>query len=347
VPLFADDHPQSVASDLIRQHAVSVDEYRDGYSQRPVFIKIRNLEWNLKENSDVKNTLERYCRFLAKRGELLGWETSETRVVIWLRVLTFPSPGLRQLVNRYRQLTHMILKKSLTTVVIDWRSMEASLKIPHEVYKDLEEVTYHSLGHIILNHILESFNKFASGNERGAYSSLHPLAESIKREISASIQFRPKPIPAYGRKTELALALFLATTLFFFPWNLLFILVLVASSVVGIHSFQGLIIYGLLGVQFLESVLVGTSTFRILRREIKTLLQPMQVILACVCISLVLISLALISGAENWITMILAVQTCLSIASLVLLRLAQSEYGAQTESEPKAQESVGIQQTKV
>ena len=73
----------------------------------------------------------------------------------------------------------------------------------------------------------------------------------------------------------------------------------------------------------------------------------MQVILACVCISLILISLALISGAENWITMILAVQTCLSIASLVSLRLAQSEYGAQTESEPKAQESVGIQQTKV
>ncbi|MFX0123841.1 MAG: hypothetical protein ACFFAE_09405 [Candidatus Hodarchaeota archaeon] len=170
---FYQDSLAAYSSTVLSQHALQIIEEENGYSQRPFFLSFPEFGKYFKERKAIQDRMREYALFLTERSELIGWDISETQMILYPRVLLGKySPGIG--LTFLWRLMFRILQKKLTYIRIDFDSQEISLKVAEEDYHLLSEVTYHLLGFQVLNHFKSSILAFLMDAREEAYSALFP-----------------------------------------------------------------------------------------------------------------------------------------------------------------------------
>ena len=172
---FFQDSLEAYSSSLLSQQASLINEQNDGYSQRPFFTSIREVQENIPDNEELSVKLDAYLQFLLDRSEIIGWDIEKESIIFYPRVLLGNMKkglGIWYLWNLLRKISQ---KEGLTKITIDLNTSEMSLMIAQDDYLLLNDVTYHVLGQQILERFKQSIDAFLKDDPKKAYSILFPL----------------------------------------------------------------------------------------------------------------------------------------------------------------------------
>ena len=166
---------ETYSSTLLTQQSMQIPENLDGYSQRPMYIKFESLE-NISKNKEEFNAITlNYIKFLSSKNEIIGWKFDSETIRLYPRVLMGEvnmGLGIRYI---WSSLFKILRKKGLTSIIIDYKQKELSIKIAEQDYELLNDVTYHILGKLVLEKFRESMLLFNEGDLEKSYKILFPI----------------------------------------------------------------------------------------------------------------------------------------------------------------------------
>lgn len=184
--LFYEDIFKDYYSTILTQQSLLIKDKMDGYSQRPMFSDLTLLKQNSYiENVSYANLLS-YIKFLARKGELIGWNRKENLVTFYPRVLLNHNVFINYPFSfvDYPTYIHILknifLQRNLTTISINLDSNEIALFIRPEDYLSLNNVTFHLFCQELLERIKLSINAFIKNDLALSYSILYPVSPDIK-----------------------------------------------------------------------------------------------------------------------------------------------------------------------
>ena len=170
--------------------------------------------------------MENYCKFLARKGELISWTITEKNAILNPRVLMSKSNFILGLRSSYKLLVSIYTKQDLTSINIDYNTGEISLFLNYNDYEPLSDVTYHLLALQVLDRFKESILAFTQQNLEATYSKLFPLNKKdikkfkINRQIKRpALLIMPTIIDIVVGSIILIYA-FLSLIVFFFAFSL-------------------------------------------------------------------------------------------------------------------------------
>ncbi len=171
-PLFWDEELIYRSSTLLSHQALHIDSEQDGYSQRPLFSVFPIMTEFISSPVEFQVQLEKYARFLGKKGVIVDWDIDETSAILYPRFLikfVWKFWLIYQFLNRFR------MKRNLTTIEISFSPPQLSIRVSPEDYKILaREVTFHSLGQHILGRVQQSLLAFFNNDLNMTYMALFP-----------------------------------------------------------------------------------------------------------------------------------------------------------------------------
>jgi len=171
-PLFWDEELTYRSSTLLSHQALNIDSEQDGYSPRPLFSDFHIITEFISSAVEFHVQLEKYARFLGKKGVIIDWYIDDTSAILYPRFLIkfqLKFWLLYQFLNRFR------MKRNLTTIEISFSPPQLSIRVSPEDYTILaREVTFHSLGQHILGRVQQSLLAFFNNDLNMAYMALFP-----------------------------------------------------------------------------------------------------------------------------------------------------------------------------
>ncbi len=172
---FFQDSLEAYCSTLLTQQALFIDDYQNGFSQRPFFIEFPEILSYCSTKREFHHKMMAYANFLAEKSELIGWDVNNGKISVYPRVLLGSLDKGLGIQYLWRQLKRIYTKKGLTKITVDFDSTEINLIITRDAYDLLDDVTYHLLGDQILKKFKQSLVTFMEGNFDEAYALLFPL----------------------------------------------------------------------------------------------------------------------------------------------------------------------------
>jgi len=159
-------------STLLSHQALHIDSEQDGYSQRPLFSVFPIMTEFISSPVEFHVQLEKYARFLGKKGVIIDWYIDDTSAILYPRFLIkfqLKFWLIYQFLNRFR------MRRNLTTIEISFSPPQLSIRVSPEDYKILaREVTFHSLGQHILGRVQQSLLAFFNNDLNITYMALFP-----------------------------------------------------------------------------------------------------------------------------------------------------------------------------
>ena len=159
-------------STLLSHQALYIDSEQNGYSQRPLFSFFPIMTEFISSPVEFHVQLEKYARFLGKKGVIIDWDIDDTSAILYPRFLIkfhLKFWLIYQFLNRFR------MKRNLTTIEISFSPPKISIRVSPEDYKILaREVTFHSLGQHILGRLQQSLLAFFNNDLNMTYMALFP-----------------------------------------------------------------------------------------------------------------------------------------------------------------------------
>ncbi|MFW9856301.1 MAG: hypothetical protein ACFFFG_14710 [Candidatus Thorarchaeota archaeon] len=221
-PLFWRNNLEDYITTLLSQRAMHIMEYRDGYTPRPFFSDLSEINNFVSTPMEFKSSMENYAKFLAKKGEIIGWDINERIATLYPRVLMNPPFVLLDIRFLYRLLFRVYRKQRLTAITINHTDREMSLYIARDDYEVLNDVTFHVLGEQVLDRTKDSVVAFLQKNYEQAILNYNPLYNEIRiiRKESGRASFKTYIlylIEAGLGMVSLFYGCIILTLFFFFP----------------------------------------------------------------------------------------------------------------------------------
>ncbi|MFW9780152.1 MAG: hypothetical protein ACFFE8_14990 [Candidatus Heimdallarchaeota archaeon] len=191
-PLFWRNNLEDYITTLLSQQAMHIMEYRDGYTPRPFFSKLSEINNFVSTPMEFKSSMENYAKFLAKEGEIIGWDINERIATLYPRVLMNPPFVLLDIRFLYRLFYRVYRRYRLTAITINRKEKEMSLYIARDDYEVLNDVTFHILGEQILDRTKNSIVAFLQKDYEQAILNYNPLYNEIRviRKESGRASFK-------------------------------------------------------------------------------------------------------------------------------------------------------------
>ena len=172
---FFQDSLEAYSSSLLTQQALLIDDYQNGFSQRPFFLDFSEILSYCSTKQEFQHKMIAYAKFLVEKSELIGWDLNNGKLRLYPRVLLGSLDKGLGVQHLWRQLKKIYTKRGLTKITVDFDTKEISLIITRDAYDLLEDVTYHLLGDQILKKFKQSLVAFMEDNFDEAYNLLFPL----------------------------------------------------------------------------------------------------------------------------------------------------------------------------
>ena len=152
-----------------------IDEFKDGYSKRPVFIDISDIKEINSDELMFKTNLEQYAKFLASNGDLIAYSRDETTVKLHLRSTLIQSMKIFKIISQFKKTLQIIKKKDLTTISINFKENEMSFHLNKEDYELLGNLTYEKISLRVLEQFKTSIKEYLAGNYDIALATVNPI----------------------------------------------------------------------------------------------------------------------------------------------------------------------------
>ena len=171
------------SSDIIMKQALFINDFDDGYSQRPVFESLKDIFSENKTKKEIQLLLEKFARFMALNGDLIGYDSNEHKIIYYLRSTFIQKTQIFNIFVLYKKFKQILKKQNLTCITVDLDTMEANFKLNREDYNVLGEITYHKLNARVLSQFKVAVNEYDHQNYLQSYESLNPQFTNRKSFI--------------------------------------------------------------------------------------------------------------------------------------------------------------------
>ena len=161
----------STKSDIIFRQSLYIDDYQDGFSQRPFFVDFSELG---KEVTNIEETSLSFAKFLALNGDLIDYEYHENKLSLYLRTSYLQRGDFFNPLGFYKKIKKILHKKNLTCLVIDFNTHEMNFKLSKDDYKGLNEVTFNQLVSRVLNQFRIALKNYNDGKFLESYEDVFP-----------------------------------------------------------------------------------------------------------------------------------------------------------------------------
>jgi hypothetical protein len=174
-PIFWNSSLDYYSAPLLVHQSAEINGEQDGYSQRPLLVSFQEMEDFISSSAEFRVQLEKYARFLGKKGELIDWDIKDTSVTLYPRFLIRTPNFLWEFRLFYQFLYRLLTRRNLTTIEIIFSAPQISIRVSAEDYDLLSrEVTFHLLVESILKCFKESLLAFFNQDFNAAYQNLFP-----------------------------------------------------------------------------------------------------------------------------------------------------------------------------
>ena len=180
---------ESFRSDVLLKQSKFINHFEDGYSPRPVFEDLSEIFNEKKDQTDLLDELEKYAKFLSKKGDLIGFSIHEKKISLYLRTTFLQRSEITKVSLFLRKFIQVVRKRNLSVITMDVNTKEMSIKLNKLDYNVLDNRTYHLLAERILNQFKTSLIEFLKGDIFVSYQKIDPMIKkrhalkSLKQEL--------------------------------------------------------------------------------------------------------------------------------------------------------------------
>lgn len=164
----------SGGSDIVAKQSLYVDEFKDGYSNRPMFTNINEILNNSSNEQQIITDLEYFAKFLGSNGDIIGYSINERVMKLYLRTTLIQAVNFYLIKSQIKRAIQIIKKEDLTSITINFTEGEMNLYLNREDYEFLGELTYQKLSRRILDQFKISLGEFFDNNYDKALKAINP-----------------------------------------------------------------------------------------------------------------------------------------------------------------------------
>ena len=163
----------SESADIVTSQSVYVNDFKDGYSSRPVIENIKDILPS-EINTDLEVSLKQFANFLAINGDLIGYEIVDNKLKMFLRTRFIQKTQIFNPRTTVRKAKQLLKKENLTAIIIDFNNLEMSFKLNKYDYDYLDNLTYYQLSERILKQFKVGIKEFLNENFVDSYEEINP-----------------------------------------------------------------------------------------------------------------------------------------------------------------------------
>ena len=171
-------------SDIIVKQSLFVNEFQNGYTSRPVFEDLSKIISEVGDVEILKKKIKEFVFSLASHGDLLGYDFTENKIILYLRTTLIQRLELRDPFKLFKKMNQILKKKNLTMITIDTNNWEINFKLNKYDYDIYDNITYKNLSERVLSQFITSITEYVKGNFIESYESINPTR---KKEKSTNI----------------------------------------------------------------------------------------------------------------------------------------------------------------
>ena len=153
---------------------MTVYDFQDGYSMRPIFDTLTDIFDCSYDKKEFTSIFSSFSRFIAINGDLISFDIHEHMVKLYIRTSIIQKTSLLNFFLQFKYLKNIIRKEDLTCISFDLDTMEISFKLNHIDYKKLDNVTFNKLGYQIINRFKAGIKEFLDQNYETVYEAINP-----------------------------------------------------------------------------------------------------------------------------------------------------------------------------
>ena len=169
----------SDGTDIISKQSLYINEFRDGYSTRPMFINIKEILDKKSNEQEITTELENYANLLGSKGDIIGFTTNEMLMKLYLRTTLIQTMKVYLIKSQFKKAIQIIKKDDLTSITINFKEGEMNLYLNREDYEFLGDLTYQKLSRRILEQFKISLREFFNYNYENALKAINPPIDNL------------------------------------------------------------------------------------------------------------------------------------------------------------------------
>ncbi len=165
------------SSDIVVKQSLFINEFKDGFTTRPVFKDIKEIINKIGNDSSIKEKIEKFAQFLSINGDLIGYDIADNKLKMYLRTTLIQRFDFEDPLILFKKIKQIIKKENLTSVNLDLNTWEMNFKLNKHDYDLYNNISYYKLSERILEQFSNAITEFLNENYMKSYEIINPYSE--------------------------------------------------------------------------------------------------------------------------------------------------------------------------